>query len=119
MSSLNALFAGFCLVLAFLIIDGGVAKQAGAACGGGWVSVGGGCELPDDLSIGDQVEVSIGSAVSQRGAIVGYMACEGRRTYYTSPRQSGCGWRSAITAYARTASSMAVRTEAESFSESR
>ncbi len=109
MTSLNALVAGFGFVLALSGALGGVAAQAAGGCGGGWVRVGGGCALPEDLTVGDQVEVSIGSAVSQRGPIVGFADCGGQRTYYTSPQQSGCGWRDAITAYVRAAPSTTMQ----------
>lgn len=76
--------------------------QAQSRCASGWVLVGGECRLPDDLVIGDQIEITIGSAVSRRGQVFGYAQCDGQRTYYTSASQQGCGWRNAITAYRRT-----------------
>jgi hypothetical protein len=91
MSVLGLLFA----------IAGSALAQDAMACEGGWVRVAGQCALPQDLTIGDEIEVSIGSAVSHRGVIVGIAVCEGQRGYHTSARQAGCGWRHAITAYAR------------------
>ncbi len=99
MKRLHWLLCGIGLLLA---TSGRAEAQDTARCGGGgWVRVGGECALPQDLSIGDEVEVSIGSAVNQRGVIVGFAVCEGQRGYRTSPLQTGCGWRNAITAYAR------------------
>ena len=82
--------------------NGGVADAQVSKPGqGNWVRVGNGSMVPQDLSIGDQVELSIGSVVEGRGAIVGSADCGGQRTYYTSSRQTGCGWSNSITAYAR------------------
>lgn len=96
------LLAGFGLSLGVTGVVGHTDAQALPVCGGGWVRVGNACVLPEDLSIGDRVQISIGSAVNGREVIVGFAECEGHRTYYTSSQQSGCGWRNAITAYART-----------------
>lgn len=74
---------------------------AGPVCGGSWVRVGNGCVLPQDLSIGDRVLLSIGSAVNREGIVLGYADCDGQRGYYTSANQSGCGFRNAIAAYHR------------------
>jgi hypothetical protein len=95
---LQGLMSGLGLLLA---TAGSALAQDAMACEGGWVRVAGQCALPQDLTIGDEVEVSIGSAVSHRGVIVGITVCEGQRGYHTSARQTGCGWRYAITAYAR------------------
>lgn len=86
--------------------------QAQSRCAAGWVLIDGVCRLPDDLTIGDQVELSIGSAVSRRSMILGFAECNGQRTYYTSAQQSGCGWRNAITAYRRSNGGLGSQTNA-------
>jgi hypothetical protein len=72
--------------------------------GPGWVRVSPDCPVPNDLGVGDTIEVTVGSAVFSRGKIVALARCNGEVRYLTSANQSGCGWRKTITAYRRTAS---------------
>jgi hypothetical protein len=68
----------------------------------GWVKVSPHCPLPDDLKIGDQIEIVVGSAISARRAIVARGRCNGEAHYLTSTNTADCGWRRTITAYQRT-----------------
>jgi hypothetical protein len=81
---------------------GSGAALAQDACDEGWVRVGAQCALPDDLVVGDEIQVTIGSAVNLRSTVVGFVECGGHRTYYTFTGQTDCGWRDAVTAYSRT-----------------
>lgn len=73
-----------------------------AACSGGWITVSAECPLPADLVPGDEIQITVGSALHTRQQVVGASACNGETSYLTSDDQSGCGWRRSITAYHRT-----------------
>lgn len=117
MASLRAMLAGIAFILVISCDLGGVTQEA--AGGGGWVRVGGECELPEDLSFGDEFGVSIGSLISQRGLIVGFADCNGRSAYGTSLQKSGCGWLGSITAHEWHGISAALRVEAATDLEAR
>ena len=94
--------AGLGVFLAVGGLGSPVQADSRATNGGGWVQVSSGSAVPQNLSVGDQIQLSVGSGNGGGGTVVGFADCGGQRTYYTSTRQSGCGWRNAIIAYART-----------------
>lgn len=101
MKTLRLLVAGLGV---FAVAGGtaGVAVAQESPVQGEWVQVINPTNVPHDLAVGDQVEVTVGSAVSRRDVIVGIADCGAFRGYFTSRNQNGCGWHGAITAYART-----------------
>jgi hypothetical protein len=71
----------------------------------GWIKVGPESPLPDDLKQGDEIEISVGSAVSAQRPIAAVGTSNGKPRYFTSTLESGSGWHNAITAYRRTTGS--------------
>jgi hypothetical protein len=74
---------------------------AQTACSGDWITVSDACPLPADLVPGDEIQITVGSALHTRQQVVAASACDGESAYLTSDTQAGCGWRRAITAYRR------------------
>ena len=101
MKTMRFLVAGFGVFAAVAGLGGASRAQDSSFGGGEWVQVLNPSGVPHDLSLGDRVEVSIGSAVSRRDVIVGIADCGTFRGYFTSRNQNGCGWHNAITAYSR------------------
>jgi hypothetical protein len=65
-----------------------------------WTKVPPGGSVPDDLDVGDDIEVTVGSAIHNRGTIVSVQAFGSEVRYFTAPVTQK-GWRKAITAYRR------------------
>jgi hypothetical protein len=69
--------------------------------GNGWVKVSPDCPLPDNLRVGDQIEITVGSTVFARRQIIATGKCHGEVRYFTSVPADDCGWRQTVTSYKR------------------
>jgi hypothetical protein len=76
--------------------------QAAGCSGPGWVKVSPDCPLPNNLGVGDGIEITVGSAVFAHGTVVAVGSCYGETRYFTSDDKSDCGFRRTVTAYRRT-----------------
>jgi hypothetical protein len=84
----------------FVLFSGSFAEAASCQ-GPGWVRVSPECPVPGDLTVGDSIEITVGSAVFAHQKIVKVANCRGEKRYFTSASQTGCGFHKTFTAYRR------------------